>query len=143
MKKDQLRIPDYIGHILQAIQRIYAYTEDIDEIGFLQNEMVQDAVIRNIEIIGEAACNIGKHDPAFAGQYPDIPWEDVYLMRNRISHGYFSVDLEVVWKTVQHDIPELALQIQTLRQDLNKLTEPEMQATAEPCIKQSPAGPKA
>lgn len=96
MKKDELRVPDYLGHILQAIRRIEAYTKDMDEVGFLQNQMVQDAVIRNVEIIGEVARNIEKHHPEFAGQHPDIPWEDMYLMRNRVSHGYFSVDLEVV-----------------------------------------------
>ena len=69
--------------------------------------MVQDAVIRNIEIIGEAARNIERHDPEFAQKHAEIPWEDIYLMRNRVSHGYFSVDLAVVWKTVQRDIPEL------------------------------------
>jgi uncharacterized protein with HEPN domain len=107
MSRDQQRLNDYITHILQAIERIYRYTEEFDEIGFLQNDMVQDAVIRNIEIIGEAARNIERHYPEFAQKHAEIPWEDVYLMRNRVSHGYFSVDLDVVWKTVQRDIPEL------------------------------------
>lgn len=53
-----LRVPDYLGHILQAIKRIGRYTEDLDETGFLNSDLVQDAVIRNIEIIGEAANNI-------------------------------------------------------------------------------------
>ena len=107
MSRDQQRLNDYITHILQAIERIYRYTEDIDEIGFLQNDMVQDAIIRNIEIIGEAARNIERHYSDFAQKHAEIPWEDIYLMRNRVSHGYFSVDLAVVWKTVQRDIPEL------------------------------------
>ena len=63
MKKDELRVPDYLAHILQAIERIGTYTEDMNEVGFLENKMVQDAVIRNIEIIGEAAHNIDKHHP--------------------------------------------------------------------------------
>jgi uncharacterized protein with HEPN domain len=111
MKKDQLRVLDYLNHICEAIERINTYTENTDEISFLQNKLVQDAVIRNIEIIGEAARNIEQHSPEFAAQHPDIPWEDMYLMRNRVSHGYFSVDLEVVWKTVQRDLPELEQQI--------------------------------
>jgi len=118
MKKDALRVLDYLEHILQAVKRISAYTEDMDEVGFLKNQMVQDAVIRNIEIIGEAARNIERRHPEFAGQHHDIPWEDVYLMRNRVSHGYFSVDLEVVWKTVQRDIPELEQQVHRLQQSL-------------------------
>lgn len=115
MSRDQQRLKDYITHILQAIERIHRYTEEFDEVGFLQNEMVQDAVIRNIEIIGEAARNIERHYPEFAKAHAEIPWEDVYLMRNRVSHGYFSVDLEVVWKTVQRDIPELQQMLFILR----------------------------
>jgi uncharacterized protein with HEPN domain len=117
MSKDSLRVPDYLGHMLQAIQRITRYTEDTDEVAFLENELVQDAVMRNIEIIGEAARNILRHHPDFAAQHPEVPWEDVYFMRNRVSHGYFSVDLEIVWKAVQRDIPELEQQIAKLSQN--------------------------
>lgn len=120
MKKDELRVPDYLGHILQAIGRIGTYTEDLDEVGFLQNEMVQDAVIRNIEIIGEAARNVERHCADFAAKHPEVPWEDVYLMRNRVSHGYFSIDLEVVWMTIQRDIPDLAQQIRSLHENMTQ-----------------------
>lgn len=118
MKKDDLRVPDYLAHILQAIERIGTYTDDMDEVGFLENEMVQDAVIRNIEIIGEAARNIEKHHPEFASEHPNVPWEDMYWMRNRVSHGYFSVDLEVIWNTIQRDIPELEQQAKDVLQQL-------------------------
>jgi uncharacterized protein with HEPN domain len=57
---------------------------------------------------------IERSDPEFSAQHSDVPWEDVYLMRNRISHGYFSVDLEIVWQTIQRSIPELEQQIQRL-----------------------------
>jgi uncharacterized protein with HEPN domain len=115
MIKDTLRVPDYIEHILAAIQRIRRYTHGMTESAFLENEQVQDAVLRNIEIIGEAARNIERSYPEFAAQHSDVPWEDVYLMRNRISHGYFSVDLEIVWQTIQRSIPELELQIERLK----------------------------
>jgi uncharacterized protein with HEPN domain len=118
MKKDELRVPDYLAHIMQAIERIGTYTDDIDEVGFLENKMVQDAVIRNIEIIGEAAHNIEKHHPAFASEHPNVPWEDMYWMRNRVSHGYFSVDLEVIWNTIQRDIPELEQQTKGVLEQL-------------------------
>jgi uncharacterized protein with HEPN domain len=114
MSKDQFRVPDYLEHILSAIQRINRYTHGITESAFLENEQIQDAVLRNIEIIGEAARNIERSYPEFAQQHPEIPWEDVYLMRNRISHGYFSVDLEIVWNTVQRYIPELEYQVKEL-----------------------------
>ena len=61
MKKDQLRVPDYLRHIVEAAGRIDRYTEDMDGVGFLKDDLVQDAVIRNIEIIGEAARNIERH----------------------------------------------------------------------------------
>jgi uncharacterized protein with HEPN domain len=121
--KKQLRVPDYLDHILLAVGRINAYTEDMDEVGFLHNQMVQDAVIRNIEVIGEAARNIQKHHPEFVGLHPDVPWEYMYLMRNRVSHGYFSVDLEVVWKTVELDIPELEEQIRQIRDTLESTSD--------------------
>lgn len=115
MSKDALRIPEYLGHILQAIQRIGSYTEDVDEVTFLESKMVQDAVIRNIEIIGEAARNIERYHPDFAAGHPEVPWEDIYLMRNRVAHGYFSIDFEIVWKTIQNDLPELQQQILKLQ----------------------------
>lgn len=97
MKTDVLRIADYLAHICQAIERIHRYTQ-CGETAFLQDEMIQDAVIRNIEIIGEAARNIERNHPDFAARNPHTPWEDAYLMRNRVAHGYFAVDLDRVWK---------------------------------------------
>lgn len=111
MSKDKFRLNDYLGHILQAISRISRYTHGLSEVDFLTNEMAQDAVIRNIEIIGEAARNIDRDYPNFTQKYSKIPWSDLYWMRNRVSHGYFSVDLEIIWKTVERDIPELESQI--------------------------------
>ena len=114
MSKDDLRVPDYLGHILRAISRIDHYTEDLTQVAFLENEQVQDAVIRNIEIIGEAAKNIEKHHPGFAERHSHVPWGDMYLMRNRVSHGYFTVDLEIVWKTIRNDLPGLAEKVAAL-----------------------------
>ena len=116
MSPGQERPDNYLSHILEAVERIHRYTDNMDEEGFLDNEMVQDAVIRNIEIIGEAARNIERHCPKFASEHAEIPWEDIYLMRNRVAHGYFSVDLEIVWKAVQRDIPELEQQVKQLHQ---------------------------
>jgi len=114
MSRDQKRLAEYLSHILQAIERIHRFTDDMDETGFLQSEIAQDAVIRNIEVIGEAARNVQRHYPEFSCEHDEIPWEDVYLMRNRVSHGYFSVDLEIVWKTIRRDIPELERQFRQL-----------------------------
>lgn len=110
MRRDKQRLPDYLGHILEAIQRIERYTEDLDELAFLQNEMAQDAVIRNFEIIGEASHNIESHYPAFAAAHPELPLAFAYQMRNAVAHGYFKVDLEIVWKTVTSDLSGLYAQ---------------------------------
>lgn len=71
--------------------------------------------MRNIEVIGEAARNIARHHPGFAAEQADVPWDDIYFMRNRLAHGYASVDLELVWKVVERDVPELEAQIERLQ----------------------------
>jgi len=111
MSKDKQRLADYLGHILQAIERIERYTDELDEAGFQQNELVQDAVIRNLEIVGEASRNIERHFPEFAAAHPEIPFSFAYQMRNAISHGYFKVDLEIVWKTIQRNLPGFSEQV--------------------------------
>lgn len=101
------RIPDYLGHILQAIERIERHIDDVDEVAFLASELIQDAVIRNLEVIGEAANNVQRADASFAAKHADIPWQVMYAMRNRLSHAYDKIDMEIVWKTIQRDLPEL------------------------------------
>jgi len=119
-KVDILRVPDYLGHILEAIERIHLYIEDMSEVAFLEDRKTQDAVIRNFEIIGEAAHNIERYHAQFASDHSDVPWAVVYTMRNRVSHGYFHVDLEIVWKTIHADLPELHAQIRKLLDQVSK-----------------------
>lgn len=114
-----LRVPDYLGHIIQAIERIHRYTSGMNEEGFLCSELVQDAVIRNIEILGEASNNIRSVDSDFAEQNNDIPWLVMYAMRNRVSHGYAKVDLEIVWKTIKEDLPHIHALVQSALSKLN------------------------
>lgn len=113
-KKDALRIPDYLEHILEAIDRIHRYVDDLSEVDFLEDKKTQDAVVRNFEIIGEAAHNIEVYHSAYAEAHSDIPWSLMYTMRNRVAHGYFKVDYELVWLTIQNDLPELHYLIQPL-----------------------------
>ena len=75
-------------------------------------------MIRNIEIIGEASNNIDKYHQDFAKLHPELPLVFAYEMRNAVAHGYFKVDLEIVWKTIKKDLPELAQQTQNV---LNQL----------------------
>ena len=77
MKNDSLRVADYLEHIIDAIRQIAEYTEDIDEAGFLANRLVQDAVIRNIEIIGEAARNVERTAMEFVAEHDEVPWAAV------------------------------------------------------------------
>lgn len=79
---------------------------------------MQDAVIRNIEIIGEASNNIQRVAPEFAARHDDIPWQVMYTMRNRVAHGYDKVDLEIVWKTIHSDLPGLYQQVNGVVQSL-------------------------
>lgn len=111
MGNDKPRLQDYLAHILEAIERILRYTADLDLALFLQSDMAQDAVIRNLEIIGEASHNIELHHPEFALAHPELPLAYAYQMRNAVAHGYFKVDLSIVWNTVQTNLPLLHSQV--------------------------------
>jgi uncharacterized protein with HEPN domain len=111
MIRDPLRLGDYLGHILEAISQIQNYCEDIDEVTFLKNRMIQDAVIRNFEIIGEASKNVERVAPEFVSAHPDLPLAFAYDMRNLLAHGYYKVDVAVVWKTIERDLPYLHQQV--------------------------------
>lgn len=111
MSRDQRRLPDYLTHILEAIERIGRYTENMSETAFLESQMVQDAVIRNFEIIGEASHNIEVNYPEFSVAHPELPLAFAYQMRNAVAHGYFKVDLEIVWNTIHANLPALHAQV--------------------------------
>jgi uncharacterized protein with HEPN domain len=107
VSKEDLTARDFIGHIIQAAERILEYTKGMSRDEFFADTLKQDAVIRNIEIIGEATNNLLEADPGIAARYPSIPFAQIYGMRNRVAHGYFSVSLPMVWDSVEEDIPEL------------------------------------
>jgi uncharacterized protein with HEPN domain len=111
-------VPEYLGHVLDAIERIKRHVAGFDEAGFLRDEKTQDAVIRNFEVIGEAAKNIQTADPGFVEKHSAVPWKVVVAMRNRVAHGYFEVDLGVVWKTVRDDLPALEAQLREISKGL-------------------------
>ncbi len=114
MNANAHRLADYLGHMLVAIERIQQYCADTDGATFLANDMLQDAVIRNFEIIGEASKNIARKFPDFLKEHPELPLIDAYEMRNALAHGYFKVDIEILWNTIQKDLPGLSTQIQSL-----------------------------
>lgn len=108
------RLGDYLQHIVLAIDRIERYTAGLDEAGFVADTKTQDAVVRNIEVVGEAARNIQRHHPSFSATEAQVPWAVMVGMRNRVSHGYFALDWALIWATVQHDLPPLRAQVQAL-----------------------------
>ena len=118
MSRDPLRLGDYLGHILDAISQIQNYCEDLDEVTFLKNRMIQDAVIRNFEIIGEASKNVERVAPEFVAAHPELPLAFAYDMRNLLAHGYYKVDVAVVWKTIERDLPFLQQQVTVAMRNL-------------------------
>ena len=107
----------YLRHMLDAAVRIAAYLDGVGWEPFEQNLEKQDAVIRQLEILGEAASQVS--DDLRASQAA-IPWPQIIGMRNRLIHGYLAVDIEVVWKTARNRVPEIARQLRHLLEDLGE-----------------------
>ena len=110
-----LRDGDYLEHIRDAIARISRYTAGKIEADFLGDELVQDGVIRNLEIIGEA---VTKLSPELKARYAGVQWGEIAGMRNRLIHGYISVNLEIVWSTVQKVVPDFLGKITDIQREL-------------------------
>lgn len=108
----------YLRHILDAIIRIKEYFHEVSQSVFYQTPLIQDGVIRQVEIIGEAAKNISEAAKNISSdlrnKYSDIPWKDIAGMRDKLIHDYFGVDLEAVWATAKEDIPELKKAIEKI-----------------------------
>lgn len=114
MKKD---ISIYLRDILENIRLIEIFINKMSYDDFVDDEKTYYAVIRCIEIIGEAVKRI---PDSLRIKYPDIPWKDMAGMRDKVIHFYFGVDLEIVWLTVTEDIPELKPHIEKVLEDINK-----------------------
>jgi len=106
-KQRQLRHVDYVRHILDAAAQALSYVETNTKDTFLQDRKTQDAVILKLLVIGEAAAQILDEHTAFAQRRADIPWQQMKGMRNRMVHGYFETNLDLVWETVQSFLPQL------------------------------------
>lgn len=120
MNDKRLRAVDYVGHMLDAIHQIQNYTAGLDESDFLNTRLVQDAVVRNIEILGEAAQNVRKHAADIANAHPEVPWQDIYGMRNRLAHGYFDVNLHAVWQVVVRELAILEPLLRSVADGLSR-----------------------
>ena len=95
---------DYFKDILDALEKIEDFTAGIDFEAFVKDHKTTFAVIKALEIVGEAARKVPK---SLRSRYIDIPWQDMAGMRDKLIHDYFGVDLRVVWKTLQTDLPPL------------------------------------
>jgi uncharacterized protein with HEPN domain len=107
----------YLRHIIDSIAKVKSYIKAIDEKEFNKSTLIQDAVIRQIEIIGEATRHLSTE---FRMQYPEVPWEDIAGMRDKLIHGYFGVDIEKVWLTAKEDLPPLYKRVKKILTNYKK-----------------------
>ena len=107
MERDQV----YLLDILQAARLALSYVKGMTKEAFLADTQCQDSVVRRIEIIGEASRRISDQTKAL---YPSVPWKEMVNMRNLMIHEYDDVDMEIVWDTVQEDLPSLVALIEPL-----------------------------
>ena len=106
---------DFLSDIQEAIRRIAVYTTGLTYDGFVADIKTQDAVIRNLEIIGEATKNLSTD---LCAQYPDMPWKGMAGVRDRLIHHYFGVNLDIVWRILVAELPAVSAQIEEMLQDM-------------------------
>jgi uncharacterized protein with HEPN domain len=111
------RLPDYLEHIEQAGANACGFVEGLAKEDFLEDKRTQQAVIMSLIIIGEAATKVMDGYAEFTQAHPEVPWRSMRNMRNRMAHGYFDINLDVVWDTVQTALPELLKHLPAIRQD--------------------------
>jgi len=101
----------FVRHMRDATRRIQSYVEDVDKSDYAEDVVLQDAVVRQLEILGEAAGRVSRD---FANDHPEIPWSDITGMRHRLIHDYFEVDVDLVWTTATKHVPDVQNKIVAL-----------------------------
>jgi uncharacterized protein with HEPN domain len=109
------RLGDYLDQMVTAANDALGFVNGMSKEDFLADKRTQQAVVMSLVIIGEAAARIMERHSEFIAGNPDIPWRGMRGMRNRVAHGYFDVNLDVVWDTVQTALPDLLLRLERLR----------------------------
>lgn len=101
MKKDDTI---YLRHIIDAFMQIEHYMDGVSREEFFSNKLLQDGAIRQLEVMGEAARNLSDD---FRNEYSQIPWRQMIGLRNRMTHAYFNINLQIIWEIVRGDLPDL------------------------------------
>ncbi len=115
MKRRDIR--DYLQDILEAITDIEDFVANMTYEEFLKDRKTVNAVVRSIEIIGEASKKL---PDAIKSKYPDLPWKEITGMRDKLINAYFGMDTETIWQTIKHNIPPLKQTIQIIKKDQEK-----------------------
>ena len=111
------KLPDYLGHMQSAAEDACSFIVGMSRTEFFDDRRTQNAVVMSLIVPGEAAAKVMDTYPDFVALHPEIPWRKMRGMRNRITHGYFEVDFEMVWETLTTALPELMPQLPAVRRD--------------------------
>ncbi len=114
MKKDD---SVYLRHIIDAFMQIEHYMDGVSHEEFFNNKLLQDGVIRQLEVTGEAARNLSDD---LRNEYPQVPWRQMIGLRNRMIHAYFNVDLQIIWEIVRGDLPDLKRETESILDSICK-----------------------
>ncbi|CAM0553484.1 DUF86 domain-containing protein [Vreelandella titanicae] len=104
----------YIDDMVGFGEKVLSYTDGLDQIGFLNDDLIYDATLRNLELIGEAATRIPDE---VRQRYPEVPWRLIIATRNRLIHAYLGIDEDTVWSIIQDNVPELLEYLKTIRNE--------------------------
>jgi len=113
---DERNYKIFLKDILDSMENIDHYLEGVDYEDFVEDQKTIDAVVRNIEIIGEATKQIPEN---IQKEYPEVPWKKMAKMRDKMIHGYFTISEDILWETVKHDIPETKHLIKEMLEDID------------------------
>ena len=124
------RLPDYLDHMQQAATDACSFVEGLTKENFFADKRTQQAVIRSLIVVGEAATKVMEGYASFSAAHPDVPWRSMRNMRNRMAHGYFDINLDVVWETVDEWLPALLEQLSDVQKSAADHAGPNNESTA-------------